>query len=508
MHATRREPTASLRPIRPGDFGVPQARHLLRRAGFGAPEAEAKRLAAIGPREAVDQLLDFQRIEAPPEDIGAFERDIMRPRSPAERAELQRARRAQDEDTVDRFRRLRMQAQRADRRQMRAIQQWWLMRMIDSPRPLEEKMTLFWHSHFATSYRGVESSWHMLMQNRLFRDNATGSFAELLRAIIRDPAMLGWLDNHRSRRQNPNENLARELMELFSLGLGAYSEADVKDGARALTGYSFEHNDFVFRRNWHDGGSKRILGMSGTLDGDDFVQAILEQQACAEFLAAKLYRFFVADLPAHLPDTPRAARTVILSLAATLRSSDYQIKPALRRLFLSQHFYDSANMQSRIKSPAELVVGMVRSLETPVRSVDTLLDAMETMGQRLFFPPSVAGWDGERAWINTSTMYVRQNIAAYLLTGRRPAGRRRRVDQAPYDPAPLLGEAPRDNPDAVCAQLLRAAIGEPVGAALWEQTERFRTLSEFAQRHGPRMTNEHLVALLALIAAAPEFQLC
>src|SRR6185436_12424118 len=163
--------------------------------------------------------------------------------------------------------------ERDDRRQMREMQKWWLKRMIETPRPLEEKMTLFWHGHFATSFRTIENSYHMFKQNTLFRKHAVGNFGELLFAIIRDPAMIAYLNNNQSRKGKPNENLAREIMELFSLDIAGYTERDIKEGARALTGYTFVDDKFEFRRNDHDTGEKSILGVTGPLDGDGFVKA-------------------------------------------------------------------------------------------------------------------------------------------------------------------------------------------------------------------------------------------
>ncbi|MEO1512234.1 MAG: DUF1800 family protein, partial [Planctomycetota bacterium] len=227
-----------LEKIRDEDFGYDQARHLLLRAGFGGTPQQIRTLAGWGVERAVDHLLEVERIpyEATPDQ--SFDRDIVRPFSDAERRAYRQAQRRGDEDTLARLRLTRQQMQRQDRRQIGAVQRWWLERMIETPRPLEEKMTLFWHGHFATSYRKVEDSFHMFQQNELFRAHALGNFGDLLFRIIRDPAMIRYLDNQASSAQSPNENLARELMELFSLGEGNYSERDIKEGARALTGYT------------------------------------------------------------------------------------------------------------------------------------------------------------------------------------------------------------------------------------------------------------------------------
>lgn len=504
-------PTTSLRPVGASAWGYDRARHLLLRAGFGGTPAQYRLLAEWGPEKSVNHILNFEeagRYEGP--STGSFKDDIMRPPTAAERAEAARARKAQDEDTLARIRLDRQRREREDRDQVRAMQKWWLTRMIESPRPLEEKMTLFWHGHFATSYRTIENSWHQLAQNQMFRAGAVGSFADLLRAIIRDPAMLKYLDNDESRKGSPNENLARELMELFALGVGAYGERDIKEGARALTGYSFDYNDFVFRNNNHDSGEKNVLGRRGMFDGDDFVELILAQPACAVFIVTKLYRFFVNDLAGDTsPGTPgfKPHGQVIEALAADLRASRYQLKPVLKKLFLSEHFHDPANMNARIKSPAELLVGAVRSLRTPVRDLGILNDAMDLMGQNLFFPPNVAGWAGGRTWINTSTVFVRQNILNFLLTGKTPRGYDPLAAVDRYDPMILLDDLVRTVPQAaadaraVSDYLLRFTLGGDASP------ERLAVLVDHFSGAGG-VNQDSLTTALSLIAAMPEYQVC
>lgn len=497
----------SLTPIRGPAFGYDQARHLLLRAGFGGTPQQIQTLASWGPEKAVDYILSVESVPYEAVKADAFDRDIMRPPNEAELAEIRQARRTQDEALLGRIQAMRMERERIDRRQMREIQRWWLTRMIETPRPLEEKITLFWHGHFATSYRTVENSYHLFMQNQMFRRHGLGNFAELLYGIIRDPAMLAYLDNNNSRRGQPNENLARELMELFSLGVGAYSEQDIKEGARALTGYTFTDDDFTFNQRNHDDGQKTILGKTGRLNGEDFVTAILEQRACAEFITRKFYAFFAADLPDNPREIESAQASMLRQLAGTFSSSKYQIKPVLRRLFLSEHFYSEAVVNQQIKSPTQLVVGSVRMLNTPVRDLTVLLDAMDLMGQNLFYPPSVKGWDGGRSWINTSTLFVRQNILAFLLTGKKPVGYDASASVDAYDPMPLLSElasaSPRAERDAakVCDYLLRFTLGRV-------SEDASRSLRRFASEHGNAVTPDLVTGLLLLITAMPEYQLC
>ncbi len=508
MQATtsNRLPT-TLERIRDHEFGYDQARHLLWRAGFGGTPRQIETLASWGPEKSVDHLLDVEKIPYEQPDPNAFDADIMRPPTEIERMEIQAARRRRDEDTLARFRLLRQQRQRQDRRQVADMQRWWLERLIETPRPLEEKMTLFWHGLLATSYRTIENSYHIYQQNQFFRANAIGSYKALLYGIIRDPAMLAYLDNNDSRVGRPNENLARELMELFSLGVGNYTEQDIKEGARALTGYTFRDDEFYFNSNNHDKGSKSILGARGNFDGDDFVGIILRQRACARYIASRLYDFFALHMNTVSESDAPAVRRVTARLAGELRESDYNVRPVLRRLFLSRHFYHPRVINNRIKSPVELVVGAVRSLDTPVRDMSVLLQAMDLMGQSLFFPPSVKGWDGGRSWINTSTIFVRQNLMNFLLTGKLPVGYDSASGEEKYDPTPLLKPLARSDPsagrdpDRVIDYILQLTLGD-------SHEHAHTVLAGFAARHGNTIKPDTITGMLLLVTAMPEYQLC
>ncbi len=501
----------SLEPIRPAEFGIDEARHLLSRAGFGGSPGQLRTLADWGPEKSVDYLLNFDAAPGggEPIDESAFDRDIMRPPNAEERQAQRRAAAARDEETLAQIRVRRQNAEQSDREQVRAMQRWWLKRMIETGRPLEEKLTLFWHGHFATSYRTVEDSYLLYKQNLMFRKHAAGNFGDLLFGIIRDPAMINYLDNNDSRRNKPNENLAREIMELFSLGVGNYTEQDIKEGARALTGYTYKDNDFDFDRPNHDPGNKAILDRVGSLDGEDFVGAILEQRECARFIALKLYRFFAHDYPSGRAAVDDAAKNVTRSLGDALLRAKYEVKPVLRRLFLSRHFYDPALRNQQIKSPVQLLVGTIRALGSPARDLKTLLDATNMMGQSLFFPPSVKGWDGGRSWMNTSTLFVRQNTLVYLLTGKRPQGRDPLADDEPFDGTGLLEqiglaypEARETDLEARLDAILRFSVGTRDVAAR-------DTLRAFlAQRGASPLDGPTLTNLILLTSALPEFQLC
>lgn len=499
--------SASLNPIKAKDWGYDHARHLLNRAGFGGTPAQIATLVKWGPEKSVDHLLNFDSVPFDPVKADDFDKDIMRPYNNEERGEIAKARRMGDEEAVTRLRAKRQESERTDRQQMRSIQHWWLKRMIETPRPLEEKMTLFWHGHFATSYRTIEDSYHMFLQNQMFRKHAVGSYAKLMFEIIRDPAMIAYLDNNDSRKDKPNENLAREIMELFSLGVGNYSEKDIKEGARALTGYTFEDDDFTFRKNNHDTGVKRILGSSGAMDGDGFVKTILAQPACARYMTRKLYRYFALDIPTGNKVVDQAVANVLASLESTFVSSRYEVKPVLRRLFLSEHFYQPSVMLEQIKSPAQLVVGAIRSLNTPARDLGVLNDAMNMMGQNIFFPPSVKGWDGGRSWINTATMFIRQNILCFLLTGRTPSGFDALAKQEVFDSMPLLdqmGLSSSSPVEEIADGILRFAIGRS------EPHNREVLVEVLKQRAGggTGVNNDTLTRTFLIVTAMPEYQLC
>ena len=494
-------PEPTLKRLPDERFGPDEARHLQLRAGFGGTAGQTKALADMGLDRAVDHFLN-----AAGEAIAAdqFDRTIVRPATQEEREEVRTARQRGDEAALERYRRAIQQRQRADRRQLAEIQQWWLDRMITTPAPLEERMTLFWHGHFATAYRPIEDSYHLFLQNQLFRTEAVGNFGRLAHGIIRDPAMLAYLNNNRNVQRRPNENLARELMELFTMGEGnGYTERDIREAARALTGYAFEDDAFEFRAPQHDGGQKTILGRSGAWNGHDLVDIILAQPVTAEFITLKLYRHFVNDLPGG-PDTP--TQEFIRRLAAQMRRGGYDLKPVLRTLLRSAHFYDPANRGGRIRGPVELIVQSIRSLQTPTRSSQVLIEAAAQMGQDLFQPPSVKGWDGGRAWINTSTLFARQNTLIYLLTGRMPGGDRRSADHTRYESGHLLAPLSADlraiEPREGAAYLLRFMLGAP------PSDERVTVITDFVHSCGGHFTEPVITGAVSIIAAMPEYQLC
>ena len=502
---------STLAEITLGEFKYEQARHLLWRAGFGGTPKQIQTLASWGPKKAVDYILNTKGLDWDAKSADQFDKDIMRPPTADERAMYAAARRSSDEDGLAKIRLERQRRERDDRQQIQVMQRWWLRRMIETPKPLEEKVALFWHGHLATGYRTIENSYHMHMQGELFRTAGLMTFGALLKGIIRDPAMLAYLDNNDSKKGRPNENLAREIMELFALGIGNYSEKDIKEGARALTGYTFEDDKFAFQARNHDTGTKSILGRKGSLDGDGFVDAILAKRECAQYITRRMYNYFVADVP---PDErggdkemDAAHRTYLRKLADAFYSDEYNITNQLRRMFMSRHFYDARFMGQQIKSPAILIAGAARSLAAPTRDLSILSDAMDLMGQSLYQPPSVKGWDGGRSWINTSTLFVRQNLMAYMLTGRKPQGYDANADEQKFDPMPLLAELREadakaaEDPAAVVEYLSKLALGRTEPAAQAE-------LMGFMSKAGNRVTRDSVTGVLLLITAMPEYQLC
>ncbi len=374
-------------------IGAEGARHLLQRAGFGAPDSEVQAFASLDRSEAVDRLLREARREAsvaPPALVDE-------PFTPYYRI---RGMSAEE----------RMAAQQELRREGFELRGWWLREMLATPSPLTERMTLFWHNHFATSQQKVRSAQLMYRQNVLLRREALGNFATLLRAVARDPAMLVYLDNAGSRRQAPNENFAREVMELFTLGEGRYGERDVKEAARAFTGWSIDRDsgEFMLRRAWHDGGEKSILGKSGRLDGDAVLDILLARPETGEFVASKLWR----ELVSPVPDPVEVKRW-----GALFRDAGYEVKPLLRAILTSDAFWAEENRASLIKSPVDLVVGTMRTYEMAPVDLRPAVFACAALGQNLFSPPNVKGWPGGEAWITSSTLLGRKQWLERVFRG-------------------------------------------------------------------------------------------
>jgi uncharacterized protein (DUF1800 family) len=279
----------------------------------------------------------------------------------------------------------------------------WLSEMINSEAQLREKMSLFWHGHFACRIVNIYFQQQLLT---VIRENALGNFGDLLREVSKTPAMLSFLNNQQNRKQHANENFAREVMELFTMGRGNYTEPDVKEGARAFTGWGFNlKGEFVQRPFQHDNGKKTFLGKTGNFDGDDIIDIILEQKATAKFITQKIYKFFVTD---------DVDPNKIESLAEGFYQSNYNLQKLMNRIFLSDWFYEEKNIGTRIKSPVELIVGVRRLIPMELEKPEAQLLFQRVLGQVLFYPPNVAGWPGGKNWIDSSALMFRMRLPQLL----------------------------------------------------------------------------------------------
>lgn len=360
--------------------------HLHRRAGFAATWSEIQRDLADGPRASIDRVLTGRAATAGvPED---FQRT----------AEL-----LGDSAAVS-----------GDPARLKA---WWIYRMLFGPDPLTERLVLLWHNHFATSNQKVNDPRAMYNQNRLFRELARAPFGRLLERAVREPALLLWLDAPANRRGHPNENLARELMELFTLGIDPFTEQDVREAARALTGWTVNDTArFEEVPAQHDDGEKTILGRMGRWTGSDLVRMLIEHPATAERLAFRLCEWLMGEGVAN--------RAALRELAGGLREHDLDIGWGVETILRSRAFFAAGNIGSRVLGPVEYIVGAARALELfdPPASTLLLADWCARLGQDLFYPPNVGGWPGGRAWLTTRSLIGRANFAASLRPRQRPDG--------------------------------------------------------------------------------------
>jgi uncharacterized protein (DUF1800 family) len=346
--------------------------HLLRRAGFGSTEAELDEYAGLGFQGALERLLDFEQVDDSALDgqLGALALDLTK---------------------------------------IEDAKYWWLYRMLYTRRPLQEKMTLFWHDHFATANAKVGNPQLMLQQLRLFRAEGLGSFETLLQKVTRDPAMLIWLDNRLNRKGNPNENYAREVMELFTVGIGSYTEEDVKETARAFTGHGLNRDrQYVFNKNQHDNSNKTFMGETRNWDADDILARLVRHPATARSLSTKLFRFFV-----H----PNPEPATIDRLSTTFTTSGFNVRAVMRDLLGGPEFLSPLAYRSLVRQPVELLVGSFKALNVQNVGRDAT-QFSRRMGQDLLNPPDVNGWSQGEAWVNATTLFHRFNFANRLAVGR------------------------------------------------------------------------------------------
>lgn len=346
--------------------------HLYRRAGFGANPEQLREGVAAGLEKTLTLLLHGAKASEEFTKTSAHYRKIL--------------------------------GEGAD---ANAMMGWWLYVIMKTPHPLLEKMTIFWHNHFATSQAKVQHVGHMLGQNETLRVNALGNFRVMLQAISKDPAMLIWLDGVTSKKGKPNENYARELMELFSLGVGNYSEADIREAARSFTGWDVKKDKYYFNTEEYDAGTKHVFGKKGNFTGEQIVDLCLEKKVAARFVVGKLFRYFISET--LVPD-----EALIEPLAETFRKN-YDIAPVIETILRSNLFFSEHAYRTKLKSPIEYVMGVISSLSGKVNMI-ALAQSLENLGQKLFFPPSVKGWDGGEAWVNSNTLLLRNNLALALVS--------------------------------------------------------------------------------------------
>lgn len=429
--------------------------HLLRRAGFGATQTELDRFTAMGVSATVDYLLNYEQV-----DDSALE--------------------------------ARLNGLNLDLEKLVDLQRWWLLQMIYSMRPLQEKMTLFWHGLLTSGFSKVGKGPYMYAQNQLLRKLCLSPYDQLLKAIAQDAAMLIWLDSQVNKKAAPNENFARELMELFSMGIGPYTEGDVLQSARAFTGWGLRQKVFNFTPEQHDFGTKIFLGRSGNFDGNDIIDIIMEQPATAEFISRKLFTFFAYDDPA--PE-------VVTKLASTFRNTQYSIKEVMREILISPEFYSAKAYRAKIKSPAELIAGMVHTLE--IETDGSGLPAFaDRMGQSLFNPFDVSGWPGGAVWINSNTLLQRLNFANRVSTARS-----RRFQFTPVETVRRLGLSSADEVVTYFVHLLLDSnISVQEHNILVAFGQGLNILGEPLGSQSPSV-DEKLRSVVYLILAAPEYQL-
>jgi uncharacterized protein (DUF1800 family) len=369
-YTTTLDPAWAWNPYAPSakePWNLEKAGHLYRRAAWGATYSQLQAAVEKGPTACLDELL------TPPKASAAFYSKAKQLAAPL--------------------------AEGDDDQRLRA---WWLYVINNSPDPLLERLTLFWHNHFATSNAKVQNVAYMYQQNLLLRDHALGHFPKMLHAISEDPAMLIWLDTTANKKGKPNENYARELMELFSLGVGNYTEADIRQAARAFTGWSIKNDRYHFMTSEHDTGEKTVFGKTGDFNGHSIVDFCLEKPACARFLVRKLFRYFVSD-------TLQPDDKLLEPLAEKFRTSGYNIHTVVSTMLRSNIFFSSESYRAKVKSPIEFAASLIHQLEGRADSLQ-LSEMLDPLGQRLFAPPSVKGWDGGTDWLNSTTMLLRHNL--------------------------------------------------------------------------------------------------
>ena len=460
--------------------------HLMRRAGFGAGRDDLERCLEQGYEATVEELLDTANADNLPDDL------------------------------IRRY-----HVEQSELRDLAGSAAYWMYRMISTASPLEEKMALFWHGLFATGYTKLNQARSQLNQVEMFRRNGLGRFDDLLLEISRDPAMLVWLDNNDNHGSAINENYGRELLELFSMGIGNYTEDDIKECARAFTGWTLGNAEYMavraqkdsiwpygriawhfdYRDQDHDHGEKTFLGETGHFNGDDIINIIAKQDATADFICTRLFQFFAAD------EVTADGQQTIAAMKETYFESGYRIKDVLRTLFNSAYFKSGEARFARVKGPVELVVGAIRmagSYQTPTLGIEKVSNNMLYMGQGLLQPPTVEGWHEGVEWIDSGSLVERVNFAAKELANTASPGVRAIINRLADSSDGVL--SPAQFADACVDLIGPITVADDTRAVLVDYAARQGDLD--LRNHQPGDDSEQRVGdLLRLIAATREFQL-
>jgi len=480
-------------PTSDDPFDGIKAAHLLNRAGFGGTPEEIAAVQQLGPQGAIDLLMDFPDARA--EEVSQTDLPNLSsiegyPKS------FQDLRKLAAGKTQEERKALQQMLQQANREAIAATIYWWMNRFAYGPYPMHEKLCLFWHGHFTTSAKDERAASLMWNQNETIRSYAAGNFREFVKAISRDPAMLDYLNNTQNRKQKPNENYARELMELFTLGIGNYTENDIKEAARAFTGWTHEDGEYKFRKYDHDEGAKVFFGRRGNFNGDDIIDNILSSPACAPYIAGKLFKHFAYE---------EVDNALAESLGNLLKEANFDLRPLIRTIFTSKAFYSYRTIGSQIKSPVQLVVGTIKMLNIDTPPPMRLYGPLEQMGQVPLMPPNVKGWPGGRMWINTSTLFVRYNTCVFLAGGSAPMQQLRgipkgnringRSAEVSGNFVPTVDAPPKALVDYWVKRLIQRPIPDKKKAVLLDAI-------------GSSPSENSLRQMIQLIVSMPEYQLC
>jgi uncharacterized protein (DUF1800 family) len=488
-----------LEPLPGPQWNTATAAHLMNRAGFSGSPADIENLRQMGLGKAVSWFVDYEKIR---DDTPAPEWAHPDPELIARREAI---RNAADPETRKLLQQLEYQNVNA---QMAELRYWWVRRMALGPRPFQEKMTLFWHGHFATSFEKVRMPYFLWLQNETLRQNATGNFYELLTAASEDPAMLLYLDGARSNKNKPNENFAREVMELFTLGEGHYTEQDIQQAAKAYTGWGLAKDGlhYEYHRFNHDDSPKTIFGQTGNFSGEDVLNLICDKPECAQFIVKKLWRFFVQDQP---------PQPVVDALAAEFHSHGMDLKHLMSVIFHSKEFYAPEVIRSQIKSPVQWLIASTHQLQAPLPTQPMTLVMLRELGEELFNPPNVKGWDGGIAWITTNNLLDRYNFAAALVEGDRvplPSlkGQMRNLMRtmtqdglmqiAPADVSALFSPIDLSNPVSFLAALQARFLNAEL------KPQRLASFTDFLKSRSP-IEEMDIRKAIRLIMCTPEYQL-